>query len=89
MQNNIPKAPEIKFVATKGDEREEFTSYKELEDWFNDECDKELCDFYQGQHGKNTIGSHTEWVKNTFYLKDIEEWLGDKGWKVERVVEHE
>lgn len=85
--STLPVIPSIKFVATKGSEVEEFVSFKSLESWFIDECDKEICEAYSDADRDSTGGCDGpyDWVKNTFYFKEIEEFLGDKGWELKKV----
>ncbi|HNC40298.1 MAG TPA: hypothetical protein PK522_00790 [Nitrosomonas sp.] len=90
MQNNneLPKIPEITFVVSKGNIREEYGSYKEFRDWFYDECDKELCQAYKEADGDSKRGCDgiKEWIDYTFTDDDYLDFLDEKGWKFERVV---
>jgi len=87
---SLPKIPEIKFVVTREstNEVEEFESYRDFEDWFYEECEKDIIQAYKCADPDSRRGSEDvrDWVRNTFWNDEINEFLGEKGWELKKVV---
>lgn len=86
---SLPRIPEVKFVATKGSEVEEFISYKDFEEWAMDECDRELADFWKYtlcSDGRRGIDGYREYVKDWMPANELIEFVEEKGWEVKRVA---
>lgn len=85
---SLPKIPDIKFVATKGSEVEEFTSYRDFEVWVIDECNRDIYDAYRDADPDSRRGCDgmDEWVSYTMDANELIEFLEFKGWEVKRVT---
>lgn len=86
--SSLPVIPSVHFVVTKGDEKEEFKTFKELENWFIDECDRDICDEYHAADfdDKGGCDGPYDWVRQTFDFNMIQHFLEQgAGWKLERV----
>lgn len=86
--SSLPVIPSVHFVVTKGDESMEFQSFKAIESWIIDECDKELYEAYQWADSDDTRGCSdmNEWIHYCLSADQLFEYAEDKGWTIERVA---
>lgn len=85
----IPMTKEVKIVATKGDTREEFNSWKEFEEWCFDLFDEYYAESYQQLYEDSDHQTGYEdardWLRNGATIAEIEEAAWENDWKIERV----
>jgi len=76
----------VRYIATKGDEREEFETWKEFAEWGTDVADRTLYSLYHDSEADGRSGMEfNEWKYeyNTYGQSWVEEALDIDGWKVE------
>lgn len=84
----LPTIPTVVITANKGNEVETFESFRDFEDWFLDECDKDIYSAYKDADHDDRAGCDgpSEWVRETFDFELMQHFLEQgKGWKIERV----